>query len=127
MEELPQLPVSPLPFGHSCAALPSTGVRLDLDQPLKPFQGFVVAGGSGGSRTGSSVITLLPDAKTWTYHSSLPRSLGSAVASMLKGTLRLIGGYSGSRRSEAIFAFLLTNDLMLYRCSSTVLHRGTSG
>ena len=35
VEEL--LPLPEETHGHTCAVLPSTGVRLDLDQPLKPL------------------------------------------------------------------------------------------
>ena len=114
---------------HSCAALPSTGVRLDLDQPLKHFQAFVVAGGSGGSGP-SSVLTLLPGATAWTPLASLPRGLAYARASIVAGgRLRVVGGSrSSSRRSEVTFAFLTTNnDVLPGRCSSITLHRGTSG
>ena len=126
MEELPQLPMSR--YGHSCAALPSTGVRLGLDQPLKHFQAFVVAGGSDGINILSSVLTLLPGATAWTALASLPRELGLAQATIVAGRMRVTGGSSSSsRRSEVIFATLLNNALLPGRCSSIILHLGTSG
>ena len=48
VEELTQLPENRL--GHSCAAIPSTGVRLILFQSyqfLNPLQEYIVAGGGG--------------------------------------------------------------------------------
>ena len=125
VEELPQLPESR--YRHSCAALPSTGVRLGLDQPLKSFQAFVVAGGrDDGSNSLSSVVTLLPGATTWTPLASLPRSLSLARASIVAGgRMRVVGG---SRRSEVTFPSLTTNNNLLSgRCSSITLHLGTSG
>ena len=103
VEELPQLPESR--YEHSCAALPSTGVRLGLDQPLKHFQAFVVAGGYNGSNYLSSVLTLLPGATAWTPLASLPRPLYGAQASIVGGRIRVTGGYDGrggSRRSEVM-------------------------
>ena len=126
MEELPQLPTASTANYHSCAALPSTGVRLGLDQPLTHFQAFVVAGGRDGSRT-SSVLTLLPGATAWTPLASLPSGLAYARASIVAGRqMRVVGGYSSSsRRSEVIFASLTTNNNLLPgRCSSITLHLG---
>ena len=82
-------------------------MRLDLDQPLKQFQAFVVAGGIGGSYFLSSVLTLLPGAAAWTYIASLPRSLYAARASIVAGRMRVGGGFSSGRRSEVIFASLI--------------------
>ena len=102
-------------------------MRLDLDQPLKHFQAFVVAGGDGLS----SVVTLLPGATAWTPLASLPRGLIYARASIVAGgRLRVVSGKddSSSHTSEVIFASLTTNDdLLPGRCSSITLHRGTSG
>ena len=101
VEELPQLPEGR--FAHSCAALPSTGVRLDLDQPLKHLQAFVVAGGWHDGSKISSVLTLLPGATAWTPIASLPRTWVNARASVVGGKMRVTGGYSGSaQRSEVI-------------------------
>ena len=114
--------------GHSCAALPSTGVRLDLDQPLTPFQAFVVAGGgeeffdsvsySWSWKHFSSVVTLLPGAKAWTTLSSLPTTLYAARASIIGGRMRIVGGtqdggLSISSQVMRHFAFQITNDLCL--------------
>ena len=99
-------------------------MRLDLDQPLKHFQAFVVAGGDGLS----SVVTLLPGALAWTPLASLPSGLSAARASIIKGKMRLSGGYHSSYRSEVIFASLtINNDLLPGRCSSITLLLGTSG
>ena len=100
-------------------------MRLGLDQNLKSFQAFVVAGGGGLS----SVVTLLPGAAAWTPLASLPRELRYAGASIVTGgRLRVVGGSSSSYRSEVIFASLTTNnDLLPGRCSSIILHLGTSG
>ena len=104
-------------------------MRLGLDQPLKHFQAFVVAGG----RRLSSVFTLLPGAPVWTNLTSLPRGLWDARAIIVAGgRLRVVGGeddsYPSRSRSEVIFASLVTdNDLLFGRCSSIILHRGTSG
>ena len=128
MEELPQLPEST--YGHSCAALPSNGVRLGLDQPLKHFQAFVVAGGYEDGSGSSSVVTLLHGAAAWTPLASLPRVVSSARASIFAaGRMRVVGGISSSSyRSEVIFASLTTNNNLLPgRCSSITLHLGTSG
>ena len=103
MEELPQLESR---YGHACAALPATGVR--LAQPnsthVKPLQALVVVGGTAdGSNYLSSVLTLLPEAKVWTHLASLPRTFGYAHASIVGGKMRLTGGYDGSsRRSEVV-------------------------
>ena len=70
-------------------------MRLDLDQLLKPFQAFVVTGGWDGSNRLSSVVTLLPGATTWTPLASLPRPVSVAKASLVKGRVRLSGGYLG--------------------------------
>ena len=104
-------------------------MRLGLDQPLKHFQAFVVAGGWDGFDYLSSVVTLLPGATAWTPLASLPRGLWGARASIVTGgRLRVVGGSSSSYRSEVIFASLTTNnDLLPGRCSSIPLHRGTSG
>ena len=110
VEELPQLPENR--YSHSCAALPSNGVRLDLDQPLKPFQAYVVAGGYDGNTVWgpgnelSSVMTLLPGAAAWTPVASLPRRLERARASVA-GRMRIVGGFSSASRSEVIFAYPL--------------------
>ena len=101
-------------------------MRLSLDQPLKHFQAFVVAG--GGS---SSVLTLLPGASAWSPLASLPRGLTAARASIVAGgKMRVFGGLDDSRsyRSEVIFASLtINNDLLPGRCSSITLHLGTGG
>ena len=107
-------------------------MRLDLDQPLKHFQAFVVAGGrDDGFNRLSSVVTLLPGATAWTPLASLPRSLSLARASIVAGgRLRVVGGQDDpySYRSEVIFASLTTNNNLLPgRCSSITLHLGTSG
>ena len=106
-------------------------MRLGLDQPLKHFQAFVVAGGLNESNYLSSVVTLLPGATAWTPLASLPRGLTAARASIVAGgRLRVVGGKddSSSRRSEVIFASLTTNNYLLPgRCSSIALHLGTSG
>ena len=104
-------------------------MRLDLDQPLKHFQAFVVAGGSDETWNRlSSVATLLPGATAWTPLASLPRGLFGARASIIKGKIRVVAGSSSSYRSEVIFASLTTNnDLLPGRCSSITLHLGTSG
>merc|ERR1712037_404942 len=89
VEELPQLPESR--YGHACAALPATGA-------------LVVAGGKARSTNYlSSVLTLLPGATAWTPLASLPRTLGYAHASIVRGQMRLTGGwYKGSYRSEVL-------------------------
>ena len=105
-------------------------MRLDLDQPLKQFQAFVVAGGQyDGSSYLSSVVTLLPGATAWTPLAFLPRGLYVARASIVTGRMRVVGFSSSSYRSEVIFASLITNnnDLLPGRCSSITLHLGTSG
>ena len=105
-------------------------MRLDLDQPFKHVQAFVVAGGQDGPyNVLSSVLTLLPEATAWTALASLPRGLWGARASIVTGgRLRVVGGSSSSYRSEVIFASLTTNnDLLRGRCSSIILHLGTSG
>ena len=102
-------------------------MRLGLDQPLKYFQAFVVAGGLRRS----SVVTLLPGATAWTPLASLPRRLRAAGASIVAvGSMRVVGGAddSFSRRSEVISASLMTNNNLLSgRCSSITLPLGTSG
>ena len=126
MEELPQLPESR--DGHSCAALPSTRVRLDLDQPLKSFQAFVVAGGRDESNVISSVMTLLPGATAWTPLASLPRPVSGAQASLVRGRIRLSGGYIGSSQySSQVKITLIPNYVLPCRCLSITQHRGTSG
>ena len=106
-------------------------MRLGLDQPLKSFQAFVVAGGWDGSNNLlSSVVTLLPAATAWTPLASLPRPLEGARASIVAGRLRVVGGLSSSSfSSEVIFASLITNNnhFLPGRCSIIILHRGTSG
>ena len=104
-------------------------MRLDLDQPLKQFQAFVVAGGADGSYYISSVLTLLPGATSWTPLASLPRGLWRARASIVAGDrVRVVGGYSFFTRSEVIFASLtINNNLLPGRCSSITLPLGTSG
>ena len=103
VEELPQLPENR--ESHSCAALPSTGVRLDLDQPLKPFQAFVIAGGRAGSKRLSSAVTLLPGAEDWTHLASLPSPVEGARASLVRGWMRLTGGWTGSRSSQVTIIY----------------------
>ena len=106
-------------------------MRLGLDQPLKYFQAFVVAGGvEVWPNRLSSVVTLLPGATAWTPLASLPRGLAYARAFIVAGgRMRVVGGKSSSSyRSEVIFASLTTNnDLLPGRCSSITLHLGTSG
>ena len=121
---------------HSCAALPSTGVKFNFVQPLKPIQAFVVAGGN----IFINAYILLPGAKAWTHLAPLPIYPGrNARASIIRGKMRVVGGESNrSTRLEVIFATLITNDLMIFatlttndllpgRCSSITQHRGTSG
>ena len=80
-------------------------MRLDLDQLLKHFQAFVVAGGIDGYGTPfSSVMSLLSGAPAWTPLASLQRSLRHARASIVAGRIRIVGGYSS--RSEVTFASL---------------------
>ena len=79
-------------------------MRLDLHQPLKHFQAFVVAGGEDDS----SVLTLLPGATAWTPLTSLPTALSQAQASIVRGRLRVTGGHDGDSfiggfRSEVTF------------------------
>ena len=113
---------------HSCAALPSTGVRLGLDQPLKPFQAFVVAGGWDGSNLLSSVVTLLPGATTWTLLASLPRPVIGARASLVRGRIRLTGGWTGSSYvSQVTITLSISKHVLPGRCLSITQHRGTSG
>ena len=61
------------------------------------MQAFVVAGGY--KFTGiyySSVMTLLPGADAWTLLASLPKAMYGARASIVRGRLRLTGGFDGS-------------------------------
>ena len=126
MEELPQLPENRR--RHSCAALPSNGVRFDLDQPLKPFQAFVVAGGYDGSDRFSSVVTLLPRAAAWTPLASLPIPMRGARASLFRGKIRLTGGWTGSSFfSQVTITLSISKHVLPCRCLSITQHRGTSG
>ena len=110
-------------------------MRLDLDQPLKHFQAFVVAGGNGSNyffgsnNLLSSVVTLLPGATAWTPLASLPRGLSLARASIFAGgRLRVVGGFNYSTRSEVIFATLVTNNNLLPgRCLSITLQEDACG
>ena len=78
-------------------------MRLGLDQPLKHFQAFVVAGGRDYYHNElSSVVTLLPGATAWTPLASLPRKLYRARASVVSGKMRVTGGYRGAYRSEVM-------------------------
>ena len=93
VEELPQLPENR--WGHSCAAIPSTGVRLILFQSyqlLNPLQEYIVAGGSDGSVHLDSVLSLLPGASSWTTLASLPHPAYQGRASLVGGNMRLAGG-----------------------------------
>ena len=99
VEELTQLPENR--WGHSCAAIPSTGVRLILFQSyqlLTPVQEYIVAGGSytGGSYT-DSVLSLLPGASSWTTLASLPHTVYQGRASLVGGNMRVAGGYTRDR------------------------------
>ena len=116
VEELPRLLGGR--YYHSCAALPSNGVRLNLDQPLKPFQAFVVAGGFDGSNRFSSVATLLPGAPAWTFLASLPRPVHGARASLHKGKMRLSGGYFGSNTYSSQVTILCISKHVL-----TIFHK----
>ena len=92
VEELTQLPENR--WGHSCAAIPSTGVRLMLFQSyqlLNPLQEYIVAGGYTGSYT-DSVLSLLPGASSWTTLASLPHTVYQGRASLVGGNMRLAGG-----------------------------------
>ena len=94
VEELTQLPESR--WGHSCAAIPSTGVRLILFQSyqlLNPVQEYIVAGGSYTD----SVLSLLPGASSWTTLASLPRTVYQGRASLVGGNMRVAGGYTRDR------------------------------
>ena len=55
-------------------------------------QAFVVVGGlsGGGSEPLDSVITLLPDASSWTELLALPTPLTGARASIVGGNIRLV-------------------------------------
>ena len=101
VEELTQLPENR--WGHSCAAIPSTGVRLMLFQSyqlLNPVQEYIVAGGHDGCAMGAhaagsdtdSVLSLLPGASSWTTLASLPRTVYQGRASLVGGNMRLAGG-----------------------------------
>ena len=125
VEEL--LPLPEETHGHTCAVLPSTGVRLDLDQPLKPFQAFVVAGGWGGYNALSSVVSLLPRAPTWTPLASLPRPVYGAQASLVRGRMRLSGGWTGSLVSQVTITLSISTHVLPGRSLSITQHRGTSG
>ena len=62
-----------------------------------------MAGGYTSDYT-SSVLTLLPGAEDWTPLASLPQPLYSARASIVRGRLRMTGGYDGgSSRSEVSY------------------------
>ena len=92
VEELPQLPENR--YGHSCAAIPSIGVRLIFFQSyqlLNPVQEYIVAGGRTGSDT-DSVLSLLPGASSWTTLASLPRTVYEGQASLVGGNMRVAGG-----------------------------------
>ena len=92
VEELPQLPENR--YGHSCAAIPSIGVRLIFFQSyqlLNPVQEYIVAGGYIGSYT-DSVLSLLPGASSWTTLASLPRTVYQGRASVVGGNMRVAGG-----------------------------------
>ena len=103
VEELPRLPENR--WDHACAALPSTKVRL-AKLMIWLFQAFIVAGGNDGYERLSSVLTLLPGASLWTPLASLPRSLSSALVSIVGGKMRLTGGFDGSSwRSEVVTLF----------------------
>ena len=95
VEELTQLPENR--WGHSCAAIPSTGVRLMLFQSyqlLNPLQEYIVAGGSTGSST-LSVLSLPPGASSWTtLDASLPHNVYTGRASLVGGNVRVVGGSS---------------------------------
>ena len=107
VEELPSLPTTR--YGHICAALPSSGVRLNTVRQVsynseKSFQAFVVAGGwerHPPFNRLSSVVTLLPGGKAWTPLADLPRPLyEGAGASIVGGKIRVVGG--GAFESEVI-------------------------
>ena len=102
-------------------------MRLDLDQPLKPFQAFLVAGGIGDSGLLSSVVTLLPGAEDWTPLASLPRPVSSARASVVRGRIRLTGGWTGSSVSQVTITLSISKHVLPCRCLSITQHRGTSG
>ena len=91
VEELTQLPENR--WGHSCAAIPSTGVRLISYQLLNPLQEYIVAGGSSGSST-RSVLSLLPGASSWTTLASLLHNVYTGRASLVGGNVRVVGGSS---------------------------------
>ena len=93
VEELPRLPGNR--HAHTCAALPSTKVRL-AKLTILHFQAFIVAGGSDTSKPIFSVLTLLPGARSWTTLASLPRRLQSAGASVVGGKMRVTGGWNWS-------------------------------
>ena len=104
VEELTQLPENR--WGHSCAAIPSTGVRLMLFQSyqlLNPLQEYIVAGGYAGSHT-DSVLSLLPGASSWTTLASLPRTVYQGRASLVGGNMRLAGGMN---RDQVRIKYLL--------------------
>ena len=94
VEELTQLPENR--WGHSCAAIPSTGVRLisyQSYQLLNPLQEYIVAGGSTGSST-RSVLSLLPGASSWTTLASLLHNVYTGRACLVGGNVRVVGGSS---------------------------------
>ena len=106
VEELSQLPENR--YGHSCAANPSTGVRLisfQSYQLLNPVQEYIVAGGHDGCTMGAhaagcdtdSVLSLLPGASSWTTLASLPRTVYQGRASLVGGNMRVAGGYTRDR------------------------------
>ena len=92
VEELTQLPENR--WGHSCSAIPSTGVRLISYQLLNPLQEYIVAGGSTGSST-RSVLSLLPGASSsWTTLASLLHNVYTGRACLVGGNVRVVGGSS---------------------------------
>ena len=136
VEEL--LPLPEQTHGHTCAVLPSTGVRLDLDQPLKPLQAFIVVGGENReSGMHSRVVTLFPGGCAWTYLARLPQGLWQPRLSLVSGRMTLIGGSIGGFdgglvKSEVIInkwcKINLTNKYTFPgRYLSTILSHGTSG
>ena len=104
VEELPKLPENR--YGHSCAVLPSTGVR--PFQTMLWHQAFIIAEGSTSlSDDTSSVLTLLSKASAWTSLAALPRPLFGTRASIVGGKMRLTGSLGGGYyRSEVIIWIL---------------------
>ena len=64
-------------------------------------QAFVVVGGLSGDHPEplDSVITLLPDASSWTELVSLPTPLTGARASIVGGNIRLVDFFSNNIES----------------------------